>query len=58
MIVGHNPCMEELVDDLTGNPVRLTTCALAHIDLPIIAWSEVNIASEGQLIDLWEPRQL
>lgn len=62
MLVGHNPCMEELIEELieelTESPVSLPTCALAHIDLPVSSWSEVNIASEGNLVDLWVPRQL
>jgi len=58
MIVGHNPGMEELLEDLTENSVWLPTCALAHVNLPVLSWSEVNTASEGNLVDLWVPRQL
>ncbi len=33
-VVGHNPAMEELVQALTGVWVRMTTAAVAVIDLP------------------------
>ena len=58
MIVGHNPGLEDLLANLTENYYALPTCALAHIDLPITSWSEINKEVKGNLVKLWVPRQL
>jgi phosphohistidine phosphatase len=58
MIVGHNPGMETLLYDLTGESAYLTTANLAHVQLPINAWRELDDRLEGQLIDLWRPKEL
>ena len=58
MMIGHNPGLEDLVSSLTESYHAIPTCALAHIDLPIPSWSEVDITSNGNLVNLWVPRQL
>ena len=58
MIVGHNPGLEELVAQLTGEWEPLPTAALARIDLPITGWSELNSATRGTLIGVWRPKEL
>ncbi len=45
MLVGHNPGLEELLTILTGEPQRMTTAALACIELNIERWSEVTSAT-------------
>ena len=43
LLVGHNPGFEELVAALSGGAVRLTTAALACIELPATAaWVDVE----------------
>jgi phosphohistidine phosphatase len=34
VLVGHNPGLEELVEHLTGEPVRMPTSAVAVVDVP------------------------
>ncbi len=58
MIVGHNPGMEELLDDLTGESAYLTTANIAHVELPIGRWSELDEEVEGKLVDLWRPKEI
>ena len=58
MIVGHNPGMEELVEQLTGQAERLTTANVAHVQLPINTWKELSDETEGELINLWRPREV
>ena len=58
MVVGHNPTMEHLVTQLTGERVQMPTAALAHIQLPIQHWNALNFATEGTLINLWTPKTL
>ena len=41
MVVGHNPGLEELVEQLTGEYMPLPTAALAQVTLPINHWSDL-----------------
>jgi phosphohistidine phosphatase len=58
MIVGHNPGLEELVAQLTGEEQDLPTAALAQIVLPIDRWRDLNMSTRGTLVALWRPREL
>lgn len=58
MVVGHNPGMEELVALLTDVDTRFTTANIAHVQLPIQQWREVNESISGELVDLWRPKEL
>lgn len=58
MIVAHNPGLEELVVQLTGQHVGLSTATLVHVELPIARWSDVNQSSTATLIDAWHPGDL
>lgn len=57
MVVGHNPGMEELVTELTGEDVTLATAALVQIDLPIDHWSDLSDTTQGKLVKLWGPNE-
>jgi len=58
MLVGHNPGLEELVAQLTGEPEDLPTAALAHIALPIDSWRNLTTSTRGTLVRLWRPKEL
>ena len=58
MIVGHNPGLEELVAQLTGEPQDLPTAALAQIRLPIDRWRDLKVSTRGTLLGLWRPNEL
>ena len=58
MIVGHNPGLETLVEQLTGERQDLPTAALAQIDLPIDQWRDLTRSTRGTLVGLWRPEQL
>ena len=58
MIVGHNPGLEELVAQLTGDWQDLPTAALAQIVLPIDRWRDLNLSSRGTLVGHWGPKEL
>jgi phosphohistidine phosphatase len=55
LVVGHNPDLEELVEILTGESVRLPTAALAHMKLDIQDWQDLE--EQGKLANLWTPRE-
>jgi len=58
LVVGHNPETEELVEMLTGCAERMTTAAIAHLELPISHWPELTEALDAPLVHLWRPRDL
>jgi phosphohistidine phosphatase len=58
MVVGHNPGVAELVEDLTTSFVRMPTAALAQVRLPIDTWADLDLDTEGELINYWEPREI
>ena len=58
MIVGHNPGLEELVTQLTGEQQDLPTAALAQIGLPIDRWRDLKMSTRGTLLGLWRPKEL
>ncbi len=68
MVIGHNPGLEELADDLSQSPKtsdeerlhkrlreKFPTCALAVITLPVKRWRELKPGT-GTLVDLMRPR--
>jgi phosphohistidine phosphatase len=58
MIVGHNPGLEELVAQLTGEQQDMPTAALAQIALPIDQWRDLKPSTRGTLVGHWVPKQL
>jgi phosphohistidine phosphatase len=44
LIVGHNPTIEETIQMLIDSPdiVAISSCALAHLSLPIEKWSDFS----------------
>ena len=58
MIVGHNPGLEELVAQLTGEQHDLPTAALAQIGLPINRWRDLKVSIRGTLLGLWRSKEL
>jgi phosphohistidine phosphatase len=58
MIVGHNPGLEELVEQLTSESHDLPTAALVHLTLPIDSWRELSADTRATLVRLWRPKEL
>jgi phosphohistidine phosphatase len=58
MVVGHNPGMEELLEDLTGSYERLATATLAYVSLPVDSWADLTLGVEGKLVSCWRPKEL
>lgn len=57
MLVGHNPGIEDLVEQFAGNWQRMPTAALAEFRLDIGAWSALRDDASGRLLNLWLPRE-
>jgi len=58
MLVGHNPGLEELLEQLTGQYERLPTAAMAHVELPAETWREFRIEAGGRLVTVQRPKEL
>jgi phosphohistidine phosphatase len=58
MIVGHNPGMEEFLEELTETYVRMPTAAIAYIELPIDDWAAIDEVFPAVLKSVWLPREL
>lgn len=58
MVIGHNPGLEMLLQMLSGQIESLPTAVIAHLVLPIHHWSELNSDTNGELIDIWRPKEL
>jgi phosphohistidine phosphatase len=58
MVVGHNPGLEELLEAIIGGYERLPTAALAEVRLPVQRWRDLNDETEGELVNLWRPKEL
>jgi len=58
LLVGHNPGLEELLENLTGNYTPLSTGALAYLELPIEAWRDMTPETRGTLKSTWQPQEL
>ena len=58
MVVGHNPGLEDLLEILTGEAERMPTAALAYVSLPIERWQELSFEIDGELKNIWRPKEL
>jgi phosphohistidine phosphatase len=56
LIVGHNPGLEELLQELTGKAESLPTAALAQVELPIELWSDLDHEVRGEIKTIWRPK--
>jgi phosphohistidine phosphatase len=57
MIVGHNPGLEQLVEQLAGERHHLPTATLVQIGLPIDRWRDLKLSTRGTLMGLWRPEE-
>lgn len=58
MVVGHNPGVEDLVEEFSDSWQRMPTAALAVIQLDVTRWGDLTSETEGRLVNLWIPREL
>lgn len=58
MFIGHNPGLETLLQLLSNRIEALPTAVIAHLVLPIHAWSEMNNDTTGELVEIWKPKDI
>ncbi len=57
LLVAHNPGVEELLAELTGENEPFSTGAVAQVTLALADWAQLSLATEGGLTNLWRPRE-
>jgi phosphohistidine phosphatase len=55
MIVAHNPGLEDLITQLTGEQIGLATATLVQIELPIDRWTDLELSGAGCVVEFWNP---
>ena len=58
MVIGHNPGLEYLLQELSGRIAALSTSVIAFISLSIDHWADLDNKSSGDLIEIWYPKEL
>jgi phosphohistidine phosphatase len=58
LLVGHNPGLEELLEQFTGEYLRMPTAALAQVNLSVSSWSDIDEDTQVQLANVWRPKEL
>lgn len=58
MFIGHNPGLEDLVQQLSGRWEVMPTAAVAHFDLEKETWEEVKAPFKVTLKNLWRPKEI
>ena len=58
MVIGHNPGLETLLQLLSSQIESLPTAVIAHLVLPIHNWTELTSETEGDLVQIWRPKEI
>ena len=58
MVIGHNPGLEGLLQIISGRVESLPTSSIAHIILPVNQWKDLNLDTEGELVENISPEDL
>ena len=58
LVLGHNPGMEDAVEDFSGEYERMPTASIAQINFSINDWQEMSDSISGMLIDVWRPKEI
>lgn len=58
MVIGHNPGLEELVAELTGEDEFMATAAIAHVDLGQDTWAPLPKPGSCKLIAVHRPKEV
>lgn len=58
LIIGHNPSLSTLLQMVTGKVENLPTAALAYLTMAIDSWKDFHLEAQGELVNLWRPKDL
>lgn len=57
LYIGHNFGISDLVSDLSGQNIGLSTCQLAYFEMEVDDWQHLS-SETGSLIEIISPKQL
>lgn len=58
LMVGHNPDIETLLQTLTGNEIRMSTCSIALVNIHVDKWVNLTDGIKAELGKVWRPKEL
>jgi phosphohistidine phosphatase len=58
MIIAHNPALEDFLEAVCNVKVHISAASVADIEFQIEQWSDLSIAANGELLNLWKPREI
>ncbi len=58
MLVGHNPDIEELYGELSGDYIHYPTCCLSIMEFELEGWRNFRLNSPCSLLELWAPKDV
>lgn len=58
LIIGHNPVLDSVLQMVGGKVETLSTSAVAQLSVPIDSWKDFNLETQGELVNLWRPKDL
>lgn len=58
MVIGHNPGLEYLLQEISGQIESLATSVIAFVSLPLDHWVDLDDKVAGELIEVWRPKEL
>jgi phosphohistidine phosphatase len=58
LVIGHNPGLETVLQVLAGKVESLPTAVIAHINIPIDSWQQLNGEMRGEVVEIWKPKEV
>ena len=58
MAVAHNPGIEQLVEELSGQYEPMPTATLVQLAVSIDSWSDLKLDGSAQVLNVWRPKEL
>ncbi len=58
LLIGHSPSLDSLLQMLSGKVETLSTSAVAQLTVPIEFWKDFTLETQGELVNLWRPKDL
>jgi len=58
MIVGHNPGMEDLLNQWVPIDEKFPTAAIACLEFDLKSWQDLSLKTPAKLHHLWKPKEI
>ena len=58
LLIGHNPAIEDVIANLTGERVRIPTGTLVRAQFAVDHWPQLRSHPAIQSIEVWRPKEL